>query len=457
MIPTASVSSAAKFKRLISLTLAALLSLAVLTGVNAATAPAAHAWDDPVAPGPYELEMARLINVSRTAEGLAPLTLTVQMSDVARNWSATMGNAATTSDPWAGFDHNPNYSTQIPAGWNRAGENIAVGTAGWYTAAMMHDRLMNSPGHRANIMNPDFTHIGLGIVHTKDMTFGTEVFATYSNPANAGTVRTIPGSPTPTPTTVVKHPSSYPVTQIVPSADLNNDGFGDLISVDSNGGLWIHNAYSNGFVTAGSRLAPSGWKNLTVYAPGDFNRDGKADILAKNAAGELYFYAGRGDGTFASGKRVGWGWGNLEIIPAGDVTGDGVPDVLAINPAGELFYYAGDGAGGFKGKLTKNGRGWNGFDLYPAGDINGDGRADILSIDRSGRLFTHLGKGGGLFSKSYQSGQGWAGFELFAGADVNRDGFADIYSRDGSGKLYFYAGRAGGGFRAKVHVGTNWG
>lgn len=130
MVSTTPASASAKIRRLISLTLAALLSLTVLTGINAATAPAAHAWDDPVAPGPYELEMARLINISRTAEGLAPLTLTVQMSDVARNWSATMGNAATTSDRWVGFYHNPNYGTQIPAGWNRAGENIAGGTAG---------------------------------------------------------------------------------------------------------------------------------------------------------------------------------------------------------------------------------------------------------------------------------------------------------------------------------------
>lgn len=460
MVPTNSAAPAVStMRRTVAFTLSVLLSLTVLAGAGMVAASPAQAWEDTLPPTLFELEVARLINESRVAEGLAPLTLTAQISDVARAWSGVMGDGLKPFDPWAAFEHNPDYSDQIPRGWNSAGENIAAGTSGWYTPALMHEGLMNSPGHRANIMNPSFTHMGLGIVHRNGFTWGTEVFATYRIPADAGTPVQIPGSPPPVvePSTPVTHGSSYNIAQIVLSPDLSGDAFGDLITVDSNGALWIHHGQSNGFVSSGKRLASSGWKNLTVYAPGDFNSDGKADILAKNAAGELFFYPGDGNGSIGSGKRVGWGWGNLEIIPAGDLTGDGVPDVLAINPAGELFYYAGDGRGGFKGKLTKNGQGWRGFDLYPAGDINGDGRADILSVDRSGRLFTHLGKGNGLFSKSYQSGQGWGGFDLFAGADINRDRYADLYSRDNSGKLYFYEGRPGGGFSAKVHVGNRWG
>lgn len=265
-----------------------------------------------------------------------------------------------------------------------------------------------------------------------------------------------PSSPSLGTTNLVEQGSAHGVAQIVPSADLTGDGYGDVIVIDGNGGFWIHRGAADGSLSAGTRLASSGWKNLTVYAPGDFNGDGHADVLAKNAVGDLYFYPGRGNGSLGSGVRVGWEWGDLEIFPAGDVTGDGAADLLAINPKGELFYYAGNGSGGFTGKLTRNGQGWQGFDLYPAGDINGDGRADILSIDRTGRLYTHLGKGGGMFRKSYQSGQGWFGFDLYAGADINRDNYADLFSRDDSGKLYFYAGRAGGGFRAKVQVGTGW-
>lgn len=41
-----------------------------------------------------------------------------------------------------------------------AGENLA----GAPTVARAHTSLMNSPGHRANILNPNFTHLGIGII-----------------------------------------------------------------------------------------------------------------------------------------------------------------------------------------------------------------------------------------------------------------------------------------------------
>ena len=41
-----------------------------------------------------------------------------------------------------------------------AGENLA----GAPTVERAHSGLMNSPGHRANILNPNFTHVGIGIV-----------------------------------------------------------------------------------------------------------------------------------------------------------------------------------------------------------------------------------------------------------------------------------------------------
>jgi uncharacterized protein YkwD len=45
--------------------------------------------------------------------------------------------------------------------YTRAGENLSkAGSVG-----VSHARLMNSPSHRANLMNPHFTHIGIGIVN----------------------------------------------------------------------------------------------------------------------------------------------------------------------------------------------------------------------------------------------------------------------------------------------------
>ena len=48
----------------------------------------------------------------------------------------------------------------LPNGWCAAGENIAY--AGGGNADSIHRMWMASPGHRANILNPQFTHVGIG-------------------------------------------------------------------------------------------------------------------------------------------------------------------------------------------------------------------------------------------------------------------------------------------------------
>ena len=57
-----------------------------------------------------------------------------------------------------------------------AGENIAKG---YSTPERVVDAWMNSPGHRANILNPSYTMIGVGYVYdpyTTDANYWTQVF-----------------------------------------------------------------------------------------------------------------------------------------------------------------------------------------------------------------------------------------------------------------------------------------
>lgn len=72
------------------------------------------------------------------------------METVALDWAKQM--AANNA-----LSHNPNNSTQIPSGWNKAGENVAHGHR---TAQAMHDGWMASSHHRANIL-ASFTDIGI--------------------------------------------------------------------------------------------------------------------------------------------------------------------------------------------------------------------------------------------------------------------------------------------------------
>ena len=108
-----------------------------------------------------ELEVVRLINDIRRQNGLSALKVNEELSRVARIKSQDMRNKGY-------FSHNsPTYGspfemmTAFGIRYRTAGENIAVG---YRTPQSVVDGWMNSPGHRANILNAKFTEIGMGYV-----------------------------------------------------------------------------------------------------------------------------------------------------------------------------------------------------------------------------------------------------------------------------------------------------
>ncbi|MDD2497351.1 MAG: CAP domain-containing protein [Desulfitobacteriaceae bacterium] len=107
-----------------------------------------------------EQQMVDLVNQERTSRGLKALTVDMRLVKLARMKSQDMIDKGY-------FDHNsPTYGSPFDmmknAGitYRTAGENLA----GHRTVQGAHTGLMNSPGHRANILNANFTHIGIGIV-----------------------------------------------------------------------------------------------------------------------------------------------------------------------------------------------------------------------------------------------------------------------------------------------------
>ncbi|MGY4927305.1 CAP domain-containing protein [Streptomyces sp. 900105755] len=104
-------------------------------------------------------EVADLTNRERTRAGLRPLAADPQLAAAAQAYSTDMA----TRDF---YSHTSPEGTQP---WDRAaaagsrrrtiGENIACSQR---SAAEVVEGWMNSPGHRANILKPDFTHIGVG-------------------------------------------------------------------------------------------------------------------------------------------------------------------------------------------------------------------------------------------------------------------------------------------------------
>lgn len=107
-----------------------------------------------------EAQMLELINRERTANGFAPLEADPEIAEVARKHSADMfsrgyfsHNTPEGKDP---FDRIRADGVKF----RTAGENLAFAP----TLQIAHTGLMNSPGHRANILRPQFGRVGIGIL-----------------------------------------------------------------------------------------------------------------------------------------------------------------------------------------------------------------------------------------------------------------------------------------------------
>lgn len=118
-----------------------------------------------------EREMLELINAERTSRGLNPLQLEQRLNESAEVHSEWMLNADVFSHTGQGGssagDRMQDAGFQFSGSWRWA-ENIAWqserGSSGISDdVANLHQSLMNSPGHRANILNPDLEYIGIGV------------------------------------------------------------------------------------------------------------------------------------------------------------------------------------------------------------------------------------------------------------------------------------------------------
>lgn len=109
----------------------------------------------------YEGEVVRLVNEIRKKNGLSALKEDWQLSRVARYKSQDMKdkNYFSHTSPTYGSPFQMMKSFGIS--YKSAGENIAKG---YSTPEAVVNGWMNSSGHRANILNSSFTHIGVGYV-----------------------------------------------------------------------------------------------------------------------------------------------------------------------------------------------------------------------------------------------------------------------------------------------------
>ncbi|WNR45781.1 peptidoglycan-binding protein [Paenibacillus roseipurpureus] len=108
-----------------------------------------------------EQQMLDLVNKARRDAGLPPLTADLALTKTARLKSQDMVDNKYFSHDSPTYGSPFDMMEKFGIAYNAAGENIACNQ----NVQAAHDALMNSPGHRANILSKDYTHIGIGIVN----------------------------------------------------------------------------------------------------------------------------------------------------------------------------------------------------------------------------------------------------------------------------------------------------
>lgn len=109
----------------------------------------------------FEQEVIRLVNEIRTENGLKPLTYNWELARVARFKSLDMKEKRYFAHQSPTYGSPMEMIRNFGISYRGAGENIARGYA---TPQAVVDAWMNSSGHRANILNVNYTHIGVGYV-----------------------------------------------------------------------------------------------------------------------------------------------------------------------------------------------------------------------------------------------------------------------------------------------------
>lgn len=167
-------SALAPSRRLPALLAAVLVLLSVLVVDGALARPAAAATATPA-----QVLIAKM-NAARVAAGLRPYVVRSDLTTVAQAQARRMASSGT-------LYHNP-YLTTAVTNWRWVGENVGYAP----DALTLNSAFMASPGHKANILDRDFTEVGVGFVVSGGRLWASETFRTPLHATTSSTARSHP-------------------------------------------------------------------------------------------------------------------------------------------------------------------------------------------------------------------------------------------------------------------------
>jgi hypothetical protein len=250
-------------------------------------------------------------------------------------------------------------------------------------------------------------------------------------------------------------PISTGVTPFNPVvADLNGDGYLDIVSLDE---ISFDSFSVSVLLGAGNgTFQPHIDYPLPVpvaanIAIGDFNNDGKLDLVVSTDGFSILL--GNGDGTFQSAQDFSLS-NYVGGLTAGDFNGDGNLD-LAITiyyPFLQVMIVLGNGDGTFQTPVTYT---VNSSEVLSGqiitADFNGDGKLD-LALSVINEVAVMLGNGDGTFQNPVNYSTA-SGTENMLALDLNGDGKLDLAVQENSSAtaaISILLGKGDGTFRSHV-------
>ncbi len=182
-----------------------ILALIMLIGAVLVPAPASaqNASD--------EARFITLVNEVRADNGLPPLVQNNELTQLSRGWAVAQRDGVCGEGNF--ICHANPISEGVTQDWRKLGENVGTGPS----LDPVMDAFIASPSHFRNIVDPDFTHIGVGVVWDGGRLYTTHRFMTLSAPAPAPTPTAAPTTTAAPATTRAPAPTVAPTTTAAPA------------------------------------------------------------------------------------------------------------------------------------------------------------------------------------------------------------------------------------------------
>lgn len=175
-------------------TILAALAAALTLTLGTAIAPHGDAASASTSPAATEGEFVARINALRASRGLPALAVDPELTAAARSWAANMASQGR-------IFHTSNLAAGVSARWTKLGENVGVGG----DVPSLFQAFVDSPTHYANLVDPSYSRVGVGVV-----VVGGRIFTAHRFMGVAAAPPPPPPTTAPPPTAPPPPPSTTP-------------------------------------------------------------------------------------------------------------------------------------------------------------------------------------------------------------------------------------------------------